>query len=284
MCRIIQRSTILLLALGWTSSAAAYITMPKESIAHKLAVADSVVLGKITAVADTPVKGRLWRYSDAAIWELTVVDVAVSEVFAGPPDEKVARFAFLSARLQGGSYETTPKVGQTGCFFGVRIGKADYCIVPTGGYLEEHGETFAKDVDYARRGGRLLGDPAAGLKSKDPADRVHTAHLLLLRSIFAPFRYGETGKSEPLDAELSRQAMLALAEADWDVQGAEMKESLACLEWGALHGAPPPKGLPTNRESDAWPAAAKAWLKDNAEKYRISRIFKGEKASEKAGQ
>jgi hypothetical protein len=43
--------------LCWTSSSTAYIALPKESLAQKVAFADCVVLGKITAIQDKPAQG-----------------------------------------------------------------------------------------------------------------------------------------------------------------------------------------------------------------------------------
>jgi hypothetical protein len=249
--------------------------MPAESVAHKIAVADCVVIGKIVAMAEKPVAGQLWRYSETPQWEFTVVEVEVTGVLAGPADVKLARFGFMAARLEGGSYDPKPAVGQRGCFFGVKIGKNDFYVIPTGGYIEEHGKPYERDVASARRAGRLLANLRESLQAKDQADRVTAAHLLLLRNVFTPFRHGETGKAEPIDAELSKLALLALAEGDWEQHSAEVQESLATFQWGTMHGGPAPKGFPEDRKSATWTDDAKTWLRDNSEKFRLYRIVKG---------
>ena len=71
--------------------------------------------------------------------------------------------------------------------------------------------------------------------------------------------------------------MLALAEADWDKHNREARESLKWLEWAAKYGAPPAKKLPLNEGDDKWPAAARQWLRENAESYRIHRLMRDDK-------
>lgn len=264
----------------WTSSSTAYISMPNEPMAHKVAVADCVVLGKITSIQAKPALGQVWRHSVLPKWEFTIVEVEVQETFYGAKDVKQVRFGLRDIK----SYKPVPAVGQTGYFCGVKVGMNDFYVVPLDCFCGQNQPTFAQDVALARRLGRLLARPKEGLKSKNPADRVLTAHVLVLRSMFAPFRYGETGKAEPIDAEESKLAMLALAEADWDKHGREVKEALNWLQWAEKHGAPAPKNLPLNQADKDWPAAARQWLRENAESYRIHRLFKDNRQEDKKGR
>jgi len=244
--------------------------MPKEPVAHKLAVADCVVLGKIAAIHPKSVPGQVWRYSPTPKWEFTVVEVEVQERFHGPKDNKRVRFGIRDTK----AYKPVPAVGQTGCFYGVQVGMNDFYVVPLDCFSAGTGAGFANELAQVRRAGRLLGNLQEGLKSKDPDDRVLAAHLLILRCAFAPFRYGETGKSEPIDADQSKRALLALADADWTKHGGEIKESLTWLQWAAKYGAPPPNNFPLDRGDGKWPTAARQWLRENAVSFRIHRIGK----------
>jgi hypothetical protein len=266
------------IAICWNSTASAYIQMPNESVAHRMAVADSVVLGKIVAVEARPVKGQLWRYSEQPQAEFTVVEVEVKETFYGPSDAKRVRFGLVQAK----TYDPAPAVGQRGLFCGVKVGKNDFFVVPRGAYCGEDAKPFAQDVEQARRLGRVLAQSKGGLTSKDVTERVLAAHVLILRSMFAPWRFGETGKAEPIDAEQSKLALKALAEADWDKHSQEVREALKVLQWAGTLGAPPPKDLPLNYAEKEWPAAAKQWLRDNAERYRIHRLSKADNAAPKS--
>lgn len=266
-----------LLMLAWTNFSIAYVSMPKEPIAHKMALADCVVLGKITAIQAKPVQGQVWRYSALPKWDFTVVEVEVLEPLFGPKNTKKVRFGFIGSLEKNGSYKPTPAVGQTGCFFGVQVGKNDFYVVPRFCYHEQNEPGFAKDLALARQAGSFMSQPDKGLKSKNTENRALAAHLVVLRSIFAPFRYGETGKAEPIDAELSKLTLLALADADWTTHDREVRESLRWLNWAGKHGAPPPKNFPPDKADDQWPAAAKQWLRNNAESYRIHRLVKAGK-------
>ena len=56
--------------LCWASSSTAYIALPKESLAQKVAFADCVVLGKITAIQDKPAHGK----GEMRGWDFTIVE------------------------------------------------------------------------------------------------------------------------------------------------------------------------------------------------------------------
>ncbi len=261
---------------GWATRSMGYISMPGEPVAHKVAVADCVVRGKIAGIQAKPVPGKVWRTSAAQPqWDFTVVEVEVLEVLFGPKDVKKVRFGFIDSLAKNVQHKAIPAVGQTGCFFGVKIDKNDFDVIPRGCYHEENQPGFASDLALARRLDGLLEQPKAGLRSKDPDDRTLAAYMVLLRSQFAPFRHGESSASEPIDAELSKLTLHALAEADFHKYNKELREVMSCLAWSARHGAPPPTAVPLDCGDGKWPVAATAWLKENAETYRIQRLVKG---------
>ena len=136
-------------------------------------------------------------------------------------------------------------VGQTGCFFGVKIGKNDFSIVPLECFIASESGGFTKDLAEARRLGRVLGNLDDALKAKDAdGSGVAAAHLLVLRSTFVPFRHGETGTATPLDAEQSKRALLALADADGEKHGRELRESVQWLHLAGKLDSPPAQDLP----------------------------------------
>src|SRR2546423_15545142 len=78
-----------------------YITVPKEPIPNKVAQADCVVVGKITAVEPKPVFARLYQHIDAKM-EFVVADVEVSEPLLGPKAAKKVRVAFVGVQVKSG--------------------------------------------------------------------------------------------------------------------------------------------------------------------------------------
>ena len=111
-----------------------------------------------------------------------------------------------------------------------------------------------------------------GLKSANTDDRLLTAHLLVLRSCYVPWRRGVAARTEPIDAEQSRRILQALAEGDWDKNSREVRDAVAALQLSVKFGAPPLKDFPAEPGEKQWAAVAKQWLKENADTYRIHRL------------
>ena len=265
--------------LCWTSSSTAYLSMPSEPIAHKVGAADCVVLGKITAIQANSMPGQVYRYSPTPQMAFTIVEVEVQESLYGLKDMKQVRFGFRDVK----AYKPNLAVGQTGYFCGVQVGMNAFYIVPLHCFCEQNDPSFAKDLASARRLGRLMGDPERGLNAKDADERLLTAYLLLLRRCYVPWRHGEPGKTQPLDAEQSKLILLALAGADWNKHRLEVRDAVAALQLAVKFGAPVLKDFPPNQADEGWPAAAKQWLKENAASYRIHRLLKGNRPEDTKG-
>ncbi|HKB37280.1 MAG TPA: hypothetical protein VKD72_12570 [Gemmataceae bacterium] len=260
--------------LCWAPSSTAYIALQKEPVAHRVAAASCVVLGKITAIQDKPVKG--WGELGGGGWgDFTLVEVEVKESLFGAKDKKQIRFGFINRFKQ--EFKPAPAVGQVGYFCGLQAGENDFYIVPLGCFCEEKSPGFKADFAVVRRLGRLLQDPDKGLKSTDAGDRLLTGYLLVLRSCYVPWRRGVAGKPEPIDAEQSKRILLALAEGDWKKNRQEVRDAVAALQLSVKLGAPPLKGFPPEEGEEQWAAAAKEWLKQHADSYRIHRLTSDDK-------
>jgi hypothetical protein len=149
-----------------------------------------------------------------------------------------------------------------------------FSIVPFECFCEQNDPRFVRDLPAARHLGRLLGNPGQGLNSPSAEDRLLTAYLLLLRCSYVPWKQGETGKTEPIEAQQSKRILLSLAEADWDRYTQEVRDAVAALQLSVKFGAPVLKGFPPQQGEKQSSAAAKEWLKQNAETYRIHRLMK----------
>ena len=251
-------------------SSTAYIALPKESLAQKVAFADCVVLGKITAIQDKPVQGK----GEMRGWDFTIFDVEIKDSLYGAKDKKQVRFGLPNIDKQGAK-PAKPRltVGQIGYFCGLRDGKNDFYIVPAGCSGAEKDPGFEKDLTAVRRLGRLLEHSEEGLKSADVEDCLLTAYMLVLRNCYAPWRRGMVGKAEPIDAAQSKRILLALAEGDWKKNRREVRGAVAALRLSVKFGAPPLKDFPPEAGEEQWVAAAKQWLKQNAETYRIHQLW-----------
>jgi hypothetical protein len=257
--------------LCWASASRAYIALPKESLAQKVAVADCVVLGKITAIQDKPVQGK----GGMRGVDFTIVEVEIKESLYGAKDKKQIRMGFPNIDKQGTKQGAKPgrSVGQIGYFCGLRDGKNDFYIVPVGCSSAEKDPGFEKDLTAVRRLCRLLEHAEEGLKSTDVEERLLTAYLLILRNCYAPWRRGMVGEAKPIHAEQSKRILLALAEGDWKKNRREVRGAVAALQLSVKFGAPPLKDFPPEAGEEQWVAAAKQWLKQNAETYRIHQLW-----------
>lgn len=260
-----------------TTTSYGYITVPKEPIPNKIAQADCVVVGKITAVEPKPVLARLYAHIDAKM-EFVVADVEVSELLLGPKGAKKVRVAFVAFQVKSGEHKPAPAVGQEGCFYAVKHCTEDFYVVPAGGFHDKKGKDFEQELALTRRSCEFLNEPNTALKAKELQDRVLTAYLLVLRYTYAPMRLRGKNEAKPIDAEQSKLIMLALAEADWDRPADQMEVSpryavSLIREAARLGGVAMPKSFPTNTgdlKKDA--VALKQWLQDNAESYRIQQL------------
>src|SRR5262245_34751212 len=210
--------------LSWASSSTVYIALRKEYVAQKVAFADCVVLGKITAIQDKPAQGK----GEMRGREFTIVDVEIKESLYGAKDKKQLRLGFANFDKQGAKPGLT--VGQVGYFCGLRDGQNDFYIVPAGCSGAEKDPDFDKDLKAARRLGRLLENSEEGLKSRDVEERLWTAYLLILRNCYAPWRRAMVGAAKPIDAEQSKRILLALAEGDWKKNRQEVRDAVAALQ------------------------------------------------------
>jgi hypothetical protein len=111
------------------------------------------------------------------------------------------------------------------------------------------------------------------LKAKNADERLLAAAILVEKYRSSP---GPNPKQEPIDADESKQILQVIADADWTAQwnfsslrpiAGQLFQRLGVSKNDGF--APPPGGN--------YQAAAQAWLRENAHKYRIQRFVAGEK-------
>ena len=260
----------------------------------RVAVSDAVVVGKVTGFGDKLVNAKS-IYGDAKVdYQIAIVQVQdailgvkeAKEIKVGflppppPPPPPVPGRPFVLVKQHPGF---TLTLDQEACLFLVKHPTEDFYVgVNYYDFINKKDNlAFDKNLDEVKRAAKLLGDPAAGFKAKEADDHFLTAALLILR--YKTRTLGGAGKTELIDAEQSKQILQALADADWapkapvpGVIGYALTPQVAFFRLGLT-------------EKDGWKQpqdvkqiadAAKAWLKDNADKYRIER-FVAEKKDDK---
>lgn len=267
-----------LLTLGTPTPARALMIAPAP-LPLRVAAADAVVSGKVTALAAATVPAEMFAGDQRT---LQIATVRVGEAVLGSPGMTVQVGFFppaapmvggaggprliISSSRRGGP---TLSLGQEALLFltkhptkkGVFVVQMPFDVINKTGTAD-----FAAQLAEAKKAARRLREPLTALGAADAAERYETAAMLLTRYRTAR---GD-GKTEPLGAEESKRLLTALAEADWNTRrpGAfQMNPQglFANLGLTAKDGWTPPTDF------RQFPQAAKKWLADHAGTYRIQR-------------
>jgi hypothetical protein len=278
------------LVLTSASAAVAFRIAPAQPSPARVAVADVIVVGRVMAIENKEVTAPAAPGATVkTTYRVAVVEVA--DVVKGAKGLKKVRVGFIPPPKMvppGGPGGIRPgvrpirpgfggvqlKAGDAGLFYLTKHFEAPIYTVPGFQDFTSRGNAnFEKELKEARDCTALLADPMASLKSKDNEKRFMTAALLLTK--YRQFRPGKT-TTEPISAEESKLILTALADApQWEKKGPVL--------FGQLHpqtlffqlNLTPKDGWqpPTKITSpDDYPNAIRAWLRDNANKYRIQRI------------
>lgn len=273
------------LAGVWAMQAGAFravpIAMPPPG-PQRVALADAVLVGRVTALEDKDVEVDIPGTKQKTKYRIAIVTVA--EDIRNAKDMKTIRVGFFPPPDGQPNQPIRPirpglpqrielKVGQEGLFYLTKHGKESFYLVPN--YYDvtaKEAPNFKKDHEEAKVYAKLLADPMAGLKSKDAKERLMMASLLI-----AQYRTPRSGaKLEAINAEESKLILTALADADWKQPiGRDQTHPMNLfnqLGVTAKDGFQRPTKIKTQ---DDYANAIRAWLKENAEKFRIQRYVGG---------
>jgi hypothetical protein len=253
---------------------------------ERVATADAVVAGKVTGIEDKTVSAEpapgakdkveytiaVVKIEDGVIGTKNLTHVKVGTV--KPPEGKPI--------IRPGGYQP-PKltVDQEGVFFLQKHPTESFYVLagPMSVVNKAGNDNYEKELARVKECAKLLADPKAGLKSKSADDRALTASMLVIR--YNTPRAGET-KREPIDADESKLILGALAEGDW-TKGNDVNDLSPQWGFGRL-GLTDKDGWnaagPFNTPN-AYPEAAKAWLKGHADSYRVQHYVSDKKDEKK---
>jgi hypothetical protein len=278
------------LVLAVAGPAAAFRIAPMQPSPTRAAVADVIVVGRVTGIEDKEVTVPAYPGAPAAqktTYRVAVVEVA--DLVKGTKGLKKVRVGFLPPpkmvnpgpggpggirpHIRPGFGQVQLKAGDAGLFYLTKHFQAPIYTIPGMYDFTTRGNTnFDKELKEARASTQLLADPIANLKSKDNEKRFMTAALLLTR--YRQFRPGKN-TTEPIGAEESKLILTALADApQWEKKGPILFGQLHPqtlffqLNLTAKDGWQPPMKITS---PDDYPNAIRAWLRDHANTYRIQR-------------
>jgi hypothetical protein len=250
-----------------------------QPIPARVAAADVVVVGKVTAIEDKTVSATQFPGADTKVdFQIAVVKIADPILNAkGLTHIKVGFFVPPPVapggpiRIGGRAPVVKLEVDQEACLLLSKHHDADFYTINYDGLFDKKAE---KELEQIKKAAKLLADPKAGLESKDAKDRLITAGMLIARyRKFVP-----NGKEEPIDASESKLILKILSDAEWP-KAFNFQEISAQGAFNQL-GLKPEDGWNPQGVTD-YAAASKAWLKDNADKYVIKKFVEGKKEEKK---
>ena len=259
--------TLLALALPARAGTIAAEDLP---LPNRVANADLVVIGKVTAIEDKPEQVATTPGGKNKI-EYKIAVVQISDTLVAPKQLTTVRIGFIPPppMVMISPPPFVPTVGLEGCFFLSRQSGADFYLAH--GQLQFMGANspnYKENIAMVKRAAKILEEPNMALKSTDVGDRLMAASMLMSRHLK---RKSPNDKTEPIDAAQSKLILSALASADWtpttDLMTLSPLMVFRRLPLTAADGYDLKNPTP-----QAYAEFAKKWLTEHADTYRIQRF------------
>jgi hypothetical protein len=242
---------------------------------QQVARADAVVLGKVESIADKTVKAKSHIPGQNTEVEYQVATVKVQDGFLGAKGLTDVQIAWVpgapnvNPRFRGRQVNLTKD--QEACFFLTKHPTEAFFVVnSTPDVVNKSNADFEKYTTLVKKCVQALDDPQKGLKSKEAAERLLTANLLLTR--YRQPAFGST-KQESIDADESKLILQTMLDADWTKVDADTGTNPQAMFYminpTKEEGWQPPQNITQpNQIIDAM----KGWVKDNVSTYRIKKF------------
>lgn len=283
------KSTVWMIALGLGTavapSSARAMAIAPVPLSQRVATADCIIVGKVVGFGEKTISAAPHPGATNKV-DYQIAIVQVETVILGAKEMKEIRVGFVPPMAPAGGagggvrphIRRLPQVSftlnQEACLFLTKHPEGDFFTAPAYfSVLNKQGNSnFAKELDEVKHCAELLADPKAGLGAKDKRDRLLTAGMLI-----GHYRQRRPAavqpKTEAIDTELSKKILRTLSDADWNVRpGRPGAFQLTPQGIFAQLNLTPRDGWTPPKDFKQFPDAAKKWLKDNADSYRIRRF------------
>jgi hypothetical protein len=253
------------------------------SVPERAAIADVIVVGKVTAIEDKLVETEIAPGQKVSY---KVASIKVSDGITGAKGVTHVRVGFIPAPavqppapgggirpIRRGGFNPTLEIGQEGCFFLAKFAQGEFFVIPPMSlYLDKKAEGFDKQLALVRKTVAVVAEPMTALKAKEAADRFDAAAILVQKHGVYPT--GRAGKvvRKPIDAVESKLILVAILEADWSKNDDAAMSPLAVFQRLGLQpadGFQYPQVQPVQDFTAVMQEAAKKWLKTHVNKYRV---------------
>jgi hypothetical protein len=273
----------MLLGLTTIWAAEAVIPLTRPPLAQRVALADCVVTGKVTALEPDLVRAfPPLKIAGASRIPYRIATVKVAAVLQGAKDLTELRVGFVPLPTRDNGvlprYRRLALVeltqGEHVCLFLQKHPEESFYVIHAPYHVLDKATEKNYDTDVAaiKRCIALLKDPIAGFKSTKADDHRLTAALLLFRYRTPTVIYSGKPRTQPIDAEQSRLILTALERLDWSEAAAA--SPLAPLNLFLRLGLTADDGWTPPRLPRDWPRAAQTWLREHKTTYRIRRYEK----------
>jgi len=245
---------------------------------YKVAQAQAIVIGKVTAIEDKTVAATMFPGAKEKS-DYTVAVVKVEDALLGAKGLTHVKVGFVLPKpvpppppggpfiLVKGPAPIKLEVNQEVCLFLTKHHETEFFTIAS--VMDKK----APELEQVKKFAKLLADPSASLKSKDADQRTMTAALLVLHYRQRPL--GNKVKEEEIDEDQSKLILKALTEGDWNKKVTSRDEVTPIVGFNALGLTDKDgwnfKALP-GQPADAYQQAAQTWLKAHADSYRVKQF------------
>jgi hypothetical protein len=241
------------------------------------------VVGKVTSIEEKSVMAPAILGAKDNM-EYLVAVVKIDETIQGAKGLTHVKVGFLAPQAAGGVRPIRPGLGrgqaklekdQEVLLFLTPHNSGEFQIMEAYfDVVEKNADTFAKDVEAAKKYAKMLADPEKGLNSKDMTDRLTTAAMLIAK-YRTPRPSAKEPKEEPIDAGMSKLILNTLADADWTPAkpaGPPGNNQLMPLNLFFRLNLTDKDGWKPPMDGNKFAEAAQQWIKDNKDKYVLKRF------------
>jgi hypothetical protein len=293
MRRNLTTITVLLFFVSVVSAKPApgyFLPPPVQSIPQRVLSADTIVVGKVTAVADKTTKAERFK-GDVQKGEYRVFTVKIDSAIQGGNGLTHIKVGCLMpapvapvvpigpgpvggppGRLARPFPPQQPPMLEKGqevlLFIRPHISEPFYTVSAVGDVTESKAANFKADVEDAKKVAKMIAEPMTGLKAREASDRYLAAAILVSK-----YRSAGGPKEEEISADESKLILQGLAGGNWNAPqvGRPGFDPFTPMQMFYIL-QPQNAGWVQPQNFQEVPTSMKKWLEDNAGKFRIKRF------------
>jgi hypothetical protein len=228
MRKFLWAAALAALTIAFVTPAAFALRVAFQPPAQRAINSDTIVVGKVTAVAKDEVEVASPYAGATDKIKYTMATVKISDGVAGAGKMTEIKVGFIAPPkpdpnakppvirpIRGGIRSPQLKEGDEMLLFLAKHPTADFYIMPNmSPPLDISNEQGKAEIEAVKNVVAMLADPMKGLKSDKPEVRGETAAVMIMKYRAFPTFGGEV-EQVAIDADQNKLILKALSEADW---------------------------------------------------------------------